>query len=289
MKVLLTGGSGQVGRAVLAAAPPAMDVHAMSHSDFDVSDARVVGEKIAALAPDLIVNAAAYTAVDRAETEQDQAKLGNEIGPANLARAAAASGARLIHLSTDFVFDGLSSTPYPPDARTNPLGVYGTTKLAGELAIRDILPARSVILRTAWVYDAVGPNFLLTMLRLMRECGIVRVVSDQIGTPTAANSIATAIWAITARPSLTGIYHWTDAGIASWYDFAVAIAEEWAARSQSATPATVIPITTPEYPTPARRPAFSVLDQRATRAALEMTPRHWRQNLRQVIGDISIA
>jgi dTDP-4-dehydrorhamnose reductase len=287
MKVLLTGANGQIGRALRGCAPPGVQVHGKGHSDLDITDARAVAEVIAEVAPDVIVNAAAYTAVDRAEAEPEPAKHANAIGPANLARAAAAKGSRLIHLSTDFVFDGNSSRPYLPHDRTNPICVYGATKLAGESAVRDTLPGRSVILRTAWVYDAVGRNFLMTMLRLMRERGTVRVVADQIGTPTAASSIATAIWATVARSSLTGVYHWTDAGVASWYDFAVAIAEEWAAVSQSAAPATVIPIASSDYPTPAKRPAFSVLDKRATCADLELVPSHWRQNLRRVIGDIA--
>jgi dTDP-4-dehydrorhamnose reductase len=146
-----------------------------------------------------------------------------------------------------------------------------------------------VVLRTAWVYDASGRNFLLTMLRLMRERGMVRVVADQFGTPTAAHSIAAAIWAIIAKSSLDGIHHWTDSGVASWYDFAVAIAEERALATRASAVADVIPIGVSEYPTPAKRPRFSVLDKTATIAALGMTPPHWRQNLRQVIGEISIA
>jgi dTDP-4-dehydrorhamnose reductase len=224
--------------------------------------------------------------VDRAETEAVQARATNAAGPANLARAAAASGSRLIHLSTDFVFDGKSAAPYRPEDPTNPLNVYGVTKRDGEVAVREILPARSVVLRTAWVYDATGRNFLLTMLRLMRDRGSVRVVADQFGTPTAAHSLAAAIWTAVARPEIAGIHHWTDSGVASWYDFAVAIAEEAAVAGRAATTAEVIPIGSSEYPTPAKRPGFSVLDKTVTIAALGITPAHWRQALRRVIGQI---
>jgi dTDP-4-dehydrorhamnose reductase len=289
MKVLVTGARGQVGRAVINAVPATTQLIAVTHSELDIGDARAVDGFVASTRPDAIVNAAAYTAVDRAETEADLAQLVNATGPANLARAAAASGARLIHLSTDFVFDGMTSAPYRPQDPTNPLSVYGATKLAGELAVREILDDRSVVLRTAWVYDATGRNFLNTMLRLMRERGTVRVVADQFGSPTAAHSIAEAIWAIVARPEVAGTHHWTDSGVASWYDFAVAIAEEAASAGKGSASAGVIPIGTADYPTPAKRPRFSVLDKAATCAALSLTPRHWRQNLRQVIGEVSIA
>jgi dTDP-4-dehydrorhamnose reductase len=286
MKVMITGARGQVGRAVAHAAPSHAQLLEVGHADLDIGDAGAVETFVIGAKPDVIVNAAAYTAVDRAENEPDIARRVNTEGPANLARVAATIGARLLHLSTDFVFDGSASKPYAPGDPTNPLSVYGHTKLDGEVAVRSALPD-AVVLRTAWVYDARGRNFLLTMLRLMRERGTVRVVSDQFGTPTAAHSIAEAIWAIIARPSVAGIHHWTDSGVASWYDFAVAIAEESAAVGKVGATANVIPIATTDYPTPAIRPRFSVLDKAATSSALEMTPLHWRQNLRQVIGEAS--
>jgi dTDP-4-dehydrorhamnose reductase len=288
MKVMVTGAGGQVGRAVIKGAPGTAEVVAVSHGELDIGDAAAVETYVSAARPDVIVNAAAYTAVDRAEAEPGAARRVNAEGPANLARASATMGARLVHLSTDFVFDGHTSKLYEPGDATNPLNVYGVTKLEGEVAVRAALPA-AVVLRTAWVYDASGRNFLLTMLKLMRERGTVRVVADQFGTPTAADSISEAIWAIIARPALTGIHHWTDSGVASWYDFAVAIAEEAASAGKGSSTANIIPIATVDYPTPAKRPRFSVLDKTATIAALELTPRHWRQNLRQVIGEIPIA
>ena len=288
MKVLITGGRGQVGRAVIDAAPAEAQLITLAHADLDIGDAGAVDRHVRAAKPDVIVNAAAYTAVDRAESEPDLARRANTEGPANLASAAAAVRARLVHLSTDFVFDGLASKPYRPDDPTNPLSVYGSTKLDGEIAVREALPD-AVVLRTAWVYDARGRNFLLTMLRLMRERGTVRVVADQFGTPTAAHSIAEAIWRIIARPAVIGTHHWTDSGVASWYDFAVAIAEEATSAGKGSATTSVIPISTADYPTPAKRPRFSVLDKTATCAALELTPRHWRENLRQVIGEIPVA
>jgi dTDP-4-dehydrorhamnose reductase len=286
MKVLVTGAFGQVGAALTRSTPPGCDVIAVSREQLDIADPRAVGKLVGDCEPELIVNAAAYTAVDKAENERSEALAGNEVGPRNLAEAAARCGARLIHLSTDFVFDGLSSAPYRPDDRPAPLGVYGTTKLAGERAVIDRLKDKALVLRTAWVYAATGRNFLLTMLRLMREKGSVRVVADQIGTPTAAESVARAIWLLADRPALHGVFHWTDAGVASWYDFAVAIAEEGFATGLLPRVADVLPIQTADYPTAARRPRFSVLDTRSTREAIGSVAPHWRASLRRVLGEI---
>ncbi len=209
----------------------------------------------------------------------------NAEGPGNLAAAAAEAGARLIHISTDFVFDGAASKPYRPDAATSPLSVYGTTKLAGERAVLEALPGAAVVLRSSWVYAATGNNFVRTMLRVMNANGSVRVISDQVGTPTAARSLAEALWRIVAQPEITGIHHWTDAGVASWYDFAVAIAEEGARLGLVSDTVTVTPITTADYPTPARRPSYSVLDKTSL-ASFGLVPVHWRKRLRGVLGEI---
>jgi len=286
LKVLLTGARGQVGRALLKSAPQGIQLRALSHAEMDITNAPQVHGVMQEARPDVVINAAAYTAVDRAETEVEAARAVNELGARTLADAAAVCGARLVHLSTDFVFDGQSSLPYLPTDPTGPLSVYGRSKLAGERAVQMSLPGRSLILRTAWVYAPEGHNFVRTMLRLMREKGAVRVVTDQIGAPTAAHSIAAAVWKLVAHPDLSGIYHWTDAGVASWYDFAVAIAEEGAALGHLTRPVEVTPIATEEYPLPARRPRFSVLDRRTTVAAIGMMPPHWRVNLRRVLGDM---
>jgi dTDP-4-dehydrorhamnose reductase len=280
MKIVIAGAAGQVGRALLSCTPEKASVLGLAHADLDIGDATAVMSLARAERPDVIICAAAYTAVDRAESEQEAAARANVEGPRNLALAARDIGARLLHISTDFVFDGRACTAYQPDAATRPLSVYGTTKLAGEQAVREILPDRSTIVRTSWVYSAHGNNFMRTMLRLLGAKGHVRVVADQVGTPTAAISLARVLWALADRADLHGVYHWTDAGVASWYDFAVAIAEEATALGILPVGVRVDPITTAEYPTPARRPSFSVLDSRALLKALSLTPQHWRAALR---------
>lgn len=273
----------------MSSVPGTASAIGLTHAELDICDRSAVMSFVCAQPSDIIINTGAYTAVDRAESTPDLAARVNIDGPANLAMAARDTGARLLHLSTDFVFDGLTSTTCGPDAPTRPLSVYGKTKLAGEQAVQEILPDRSVIVRTAWVYASTGSNFVRTMVRLMREKGHVRVVADQVGTPTAAISLAEVIWALVHRPDLNGVYHWTDAGVASWYDFAVAISEESATVGLLSAGVRVDPITTEDYPTPAKRPPFSVLDTRALRGALSVTPRHWRENLRTVLKEMSRA
>jgi dTDP-4-dehydrorhamnose reductase len=285
VKILITGAGGQVGRALLDAAPDNLEVVACAHADLDVGSGDAVREWIGRHQPGVIINAAAYTAVDKAESEPDAARRINAEGPGHLAAAAREYGGRLIHISTDFVFDGATCVPYGPESATNPLGVYGRTKRDGERAVLEALPQHSTIVRTAWVYAATGANFVRTMLRVMRANGAARVVADQVGTPTAARSLAEVLWRIAASPQIRGIHHWTDAGVASWYDFAVAIAEE--GRELGLLPAdiAVTPITTAEYPTPARRPSYSVLDKRSL-AAHGLTPIHWRKRLRAVLREM---
>jgi dTDP-4-dehydrorhamnose reductase len=285
VRVLVTGAGGQVGRALTSQAPTGIDVLGWGHKDLDIADAGAVNDAVRRHTPDVIINAAAYTAVDRAESEQDLARKINVDGARHLAAAARARGARLIHISTDFVFDGTASVPYKADAATNPLSVYGVTKRDGERAVLAEQPERSVVLRTAWVYAAEGNNFVRTMLRVMKANGSVRVVADQVGTPTAARSLAEAIWKIVAQPEIEGIHHWTDAGVASWYDFAVAIAEEGAELGLVGRDVTVTPIATHEYPTPARRPSYSVLDK-ASLTSKGFTPIHWRKHLREVLKEM---
>jgi dTDP-4-dehydrorhamnose reductase len=287
-KVLITGAGGQVGRALLDAVPDNFEAVAWTHADMDISAGESVRDRVATQRPAVIINAAAYTAVDKAESEPDAAQRINAEGPRHLASAARECGARLLHISTDFVFDGAASVPYRPDAATNPLGVYGRTKRDGERAVIDELPNHSTIVRTAWVYAATGANFVRTMLRVMRANGAVRVVADQVGTPTAARSLADTLWRIAGNPEIRGIHHWTDAGVASWYDFAVAIAEEGADLGLVPAGVTVSPITTADYPTPARRPSYSVLDKRSL-ASYGLAPTHWRQRLRAVLKEIPSA
>lgn len=285
MKVLITGAGGQVGRMLLETRPAGFEAIACTHADLDIGVGEAVRDCVRRHRPAVIINAAAYTAVDKAESEPDAAQRINVEGPGHLAAAARECGARLIHISTDFVFDGATSTPYRPDSATHPLSVYGRTKRDGELAVLEALRERSVIVRTAWVYAATGANFVRTMLRVMRASGSARVVADQVGTPTAARSLAEVLWRIAGAAEIRGIHHWTDAGVASWYDFAVAIAEEGAQLGLLPAEVTVAPITTADYPTPARRPPYSVLDKRSL-APFGLAPIHWRKRLRSVLKEI---
>ena len=285
MRVLITGAGGQVGRMLLETRPANIEALAFTHAELDIAAGEAVRNRVGHHRPAVIINAAAYTAVDKAEAEPDAARRINALGPGHLAAAAREYGARLIHISTDFVFDGAASVPYRPESATNPLSVYGRSKREGELSILATLPERSTIVRTAWVYAASGANFLRTMLRLMRTNGAARVVADQVGTPTAARSLAEVLWQIAGNDEIRGIHHWTDAGVASWYDFAVAIAEEGAELGLVQPGVTVTPIATAEYPTPARRPSYSVLDKR-TLAAYGLSPVHWRKRLRGVLKEI---
>jgi dTDP-4-dehydrorhamnose reductase len=287
MKVLITGARGQVGRALAASVPDGCRLLATTRAELDITDASAVSDYVEAHRPELIVNAAAWTAVDAAESEPERARLVNEHGARNLSSAAASLKARMIQLSTDFVFGGQGAAPYAPDAAPAPLNVYGRTKLAGEAAVRGNLPDASIVLRTAWVYGPHGRNFLLTMLGLMRAGRPVRVVADQLGTPTSAASIARAVWAFAMRPELKGTYHWTDAGSASWYDFAAAIAEDASACGLLTGPVELAPISSREYAAAARRPASSVLDTRSTAEAIRLSPRSWRANLGDVLAEIA--
>jgi dTDP-4-dehydrorhamnose reductase len=277
MKVLIAGSAGQLGRALQATAPAGTTILAPAEAEFDLLDAAKVRATVEETRPDLVINAAAYTAVDKAESDAETAEAVNGTAAGRLAEAARSVGARLAHVSTDFVFDGRSADPIPPDAPPAPLGVYGATKLSGERQVAAGHPA-PLIVRTAWVYAAVGNNFVHTMLLLMRDRAEVRVVADQVGTPTHADSLARAIWALDAAGA-TGIHHWTDAGVASWYDFAVAIHDEALALGLLERPVTVVPIRTSDYPTPARRPAMSVLDKGSS-WAITGPAAHWRAELR---------
>ncbi|MGI9301943.1 MAG: dTDP-4-dehydrorhamnose reductase [Gammaproteobacteria bacterium] len=287
MKALITGSGGQLGSELSKSPPPDWQVTALTRTELDICDQRQVQDVTAGLQPDLIINAAAYTDVDRAEEEPAKAHAVNADGAANIARAAASCGARLIHVSTDFVFDGTANRPYAPQAQTNPLGVYGVSKLKGEQEVEAAGNPDAVILRTAWVYSAHGNNFVKTMLRLMRERDTINVVADQIGTPTWTAGLADAVWKLAAKPDVRGIHHWTDAGVASWYDFAVAIQEQALGRGLLETPKPVTPITTRQYPTPAQRPAYSVLDKTSTWDALDFVAPHWRASLGEMLSELT--
>ena len=288
MRVLVLGGGGQVARALVSTAPAQHAVVAKSRAELDICDEAALARALAPSRFDWIVNAAAYTAVDRAEEEPALALQVNDTAVGHLTRAALRYGGRLLHLSTDFVFDGKSSRPYLPTDPTHPLGVYAATKLGGERHVLEASPA-GVVLRTAWVYAVQGRNFVLTMLRLMSERDEVRVVCDQVGTPTWATGIARAVWGLIEASASGGVYHWTDLGVASWYDFAVAIQEEALARGLLARAVPVLPIPSSAYPTRARRPAYSVLNTEETRSLARVPAHHWRHNLRNMLDELRAA
>ena len=276
---MIVGAGGQLGRALAAAAPADAEVTALDSAALDITDAAAVADAVRAARPALLFNAAAYTAVDRAEGDEAVATAVNGTAVGTLAAAAHAAGARLVHVSTDFVFDGTRTTPYPVDAPTHPLGAYGRSKRLGE----RLAGADALVVRTAWLHADRGASFVATMLRLFAERDQVRVVADQIGSPTYAPGLAAALWRL-ATAGAQGLFHYRDSGVASWYDFAVAIAEEARAAGLIDRAPAIVPIATADYPTPARRPAFSVLDTAATVAVLGAHPPHWRAGLRQAIA-----
>lgn len=282
MRVLVAGSGGQLGRALAASVPDGATLIAPPESDFDICNEAIVAETVAGARPDLVINAAAWTAVDKAEAEEAAALMVNATAVGHLAKAAASVGARFVQVSTDYVFDGNACHPYAPDTPPAPASAYGRTKLAGEQAAAEFHPS-PLIIRTAWVYAAAGNNFVHTMLRLMASRDEVRVVADQVGTPTHALSLARAIWALDGH---SGIFHWTDAGITSWYDFAVAIQDEALSLGLLTRAVPIIPITTADYPTPARRPAWSVLDK-GSAFAIAGPARHWRHELIDCLKAIS--
>lgn len=286
MKVLIAGAGGQLGQALLRILPAGIEAVALGRAELDITQSDTVVRSLRKHRPAVVINASAYTAVDRAESDSKAAYATNADAVGVLAGACATERIRLVHVSTDFVFDGASGRPYRLDDATAPLSVYGASKLAGEQQIRAHEELDWRIVRTAWVYAASGKNFVLTMLRLFKERSVVRVVADQVGAPTSAFSLAQCVWRAASVTEARGIWHFTDAGVASWYDFAVAIYEEATQLGLLSQPVDVQPIRTQDYPTPARRPSYSVLDVTATWAALGLTPVHWRTNLRKVLREL---
>lgn len=297
MQVMITGAAGQLGQALLRSVPDTInggtvELIACSRAGgsggvaLDLADAAACQALVDQLQPDWVINAGAYTAVDKAESEPELAQAVNAGAPAAFAEALQRSGGRLLQVSTDFVFDGSQGAPYRPDQPVAPLGVYGASKAAGEAAAaRALDPDRLCILRTSWVYGPVGKNFLLTMLHLMREREQLGVVADQVGCPTATPGLAQACWGVLEQRA-SGVHHWSDAGAASWYDFAMAIAELAQAAGLLTKQPLIQPITTADYPTPAQRPSYSLLACGPTRVALRQPAVHWRVALQQVIADV---
>lgn len=286
MKILITGATGQLGRELSVCAPGAHELIWHDRTTLNLADEHSIGAALEQAHPNLIINAGAYTQVDAAEENRDMAAAVNGRAVAQLAEYAHDAGARLIHFSTDFVFHGDQTTPYSTVAATQPINAYGESKLQGEQALLAQIPRQSVLIRTAWLYSAYGNNFVHTILRLLRERDSVIVVSDQVGSPTWAAGLAGFVWQVVAKQNIHGIYHWTDAGVASWYDFAVAIQDVALELGLLDRQIPIRPVSSAEYPTAARRPHYSVLDKSATVAA-GFTPRHWRHTLRDMLTNLA--
>ena len=271
----------------LAAADETLTVVTLGRPELDLAQPETIAPAIAAARPDIVVNAAAYTAVDRAESERDLAFAINAAGAEAVAEAAAKLGVPVIQISTDYVFDGTKPAPYVETDAPAPLSVYGASKLAGEEAVAAANP-RHVILRTSWVYSAGGANFLLSMLRLARERPALRIVDDQYGSPTQADDIAAGIVtvarALASGKGATGIFHMTAAGETTWCGFARAIFEESAKRGGPSVP--VEPITTADYPTPAKRPKNSRLDCTKIAEAYGIRLPHWRERVESCVAAV---
>jgi dTDP-4-dehydrorhamnose reductase len=295
MKILLTGAAGQLGKALLQQVPEGIDLVASSRAggdglvSLDLADAEACKAAVLEHRPDWVLNGGAYTAVDKAESEPDLALAVNGKAPRAFAEALLETGGRLLQVSTDFVFNGRQGSPYRPDQARDPLGAYGRTKAAGEEAVEEVLAGsgRGVILRTSWVMGPVGKNFALTMLRLHRERGAsgqaLGVVEDQVGCPTSTHTLAAACWRTITASVSEPVLHWSDSGAASWYDVAIAVGELALELGLLEQMARVNPLTTAEYPLPAQRPSYSLLDCSGSRKTLELAPTPWRQALRQLL------
>lgn len=281
-RVLVLGADGQLGRCLRLCEPTGHEILYAGRQECDLGRRADLEALLGRLAPDHVINCAAYTRVDRAERDREAARRLNVEAPGWIAEALAArqgpATARLIHLSTDYVFSGASARPWRPDDPPNPGCVYGETKLAGERLVLACLPERAMVIRTAWLYSAFGANFVKAMLRLMAAKERLQVVDDQRGSPTWGLSLARVLWRLVDAFS-PGVHHWTDAGEASWHEFATAIQQEARRLGLLRRAIPIEPIPTRDYPTPATRPAYSVLDC-ASLAALAKTPQiPWRVSL----------
>ena len=292
MRVLLTGSGGQLARALQRTVPSGCTLVPVTREELDVSDRVKVAECVATVRPDVIINTAAYTSVDLAESEEARARAVNASGPGHLAEAAAGRACRLVQPSTDYVFEGSGATPLRTDAPTDPCSVYGRSKLDGERAVIERSDGPWMIVRTAWVYSGAGRNFLTSMLRQMGSGTPLRVVDDQRGTPTSSDSLATAIWCM-VEGELEGIQHWTDDGTATWCSFAREIARIGLELGLIDSTPEITGVSSSERPSPARRPGYAVLDKTETWGRLEgtrcMPPVDWRENLRRTMEGLTDA
>lgn len=291
--LLLTGASGQLGKTfqslwLESSLDEKFELHAASRQELDVTSSESVSAIFSAIRPAVVVNCSAYTAVDKAESDKEKAYQVNEAGPRNLALHCKKSGARLLHVSTDFVFSGNANTPLKTAQETSPLGVYGASKRAGELVIQNELTDDHIIVRTSWLYSPFNTNFVKTMLRLMAEKESLGVVADQMGSPTSTFSLCAALFKVIESPSLSGTYHWSDAGEISWYDFALAIQKSALEQGILDKKIPVNPIATSDYPTPAKRPSYSVLDCSSFEEDFNLPQFNWRPQLDDVVQKIKV-
>lgn len=281
MRVIVIGKSGQLATELILNKPSGFEVEALGRHDIDITNSVLLRETLRQLSPDVVINAAAYTAVDKAESESDAAFALNHLAVDNLLNACHEVECRFIHISTDFVFDGKKNTPYKTTDPTNPLSVYGSSKLAGELAILNSNYDNATIVRTSWVYSAYGNNFVKTMLRLMIEKSELAVVFDQVGSPTSARGLASFLWNLAVKANVEKIYHWSDLGVASWYDFAMSIQEIAVELRILDKTIPINPIFSHQYPTPAIRPNYSVMDTILSSQVKDQI--HWRKALFDVL------
>jgi len=258
----------------------------LGREDIDITSASSIDDRLSPLSVDVLVNASAYTAVDKAEEDTEACHAINALAVENLAKFCKANGAFMVHVSTDYVFNGHKGSPYLTDDTIEPKGAYGKSKAEGEKALLEILPETSCLIRTAWVYSSHGNNFVKTMLRLMAEKPQLAVIDDQIGTPTWAKGLAEVCLSAAVNKT-AGVYHWTDEGVASWYDFALAIQELGVEKGLLDKSIPVLPIPSSQYPTPAKRPHYSVLDKQTAREAFaSCKPTHWRKQLAVMLDEL---
>ncbi len=274
-RVLVLGSEGQVGRLLVELAPPGVHVVGATRQTMDVTDRDMVERVLRDAQPTAVINCAAFTRVDDAENDIGSAEAVNAMGPENVAFATQRVGARLLHVSTDYVFSGLAGAPYLTHDATDPRNVYGRTKRDGEQRALAAC-ANTAIVRTAWVHSGHSSNFVRTAVRVLRERGVMEVVDDQIGTPTRAQHLARALWLAVSQPTITGTLHFTDAGVASWYDVAECVRETLISAGELPSSAQVSPLSTDRVPRPAFRPRCAVLDKHSTWTQLGYTPPHWR-------------
>jgi len=287
-KVLLIGADGQLGRLVVQVKPENINLHSCTRKNLDITNRDAVKAVIEQISPDIIINTAAYTAVDNAEKDNKTAFQVNAEAVENIAKSANEK-IRIIHISTDFVFSRTNNRLYTPEDITSPVSVYGESKLAGEKALLAYHPDNSIIIRTSWLYSPFSKNFLTTMLMLMGSRDELNVVSDQYGSPTSAISLARIIWKFAAIESAQGLFHWSDKGVITWYDFAVEIQKQARKLGILHTDTRINPIPTTSFPKPAARPEYSALDSSKTEDLLGQSTALWQDQLQEVLTEITKA